>query len=232
MQIDWKIVLPLIVGLITILVTIYFKRHEITSLKHKKISDRLSSSIQYFEKYYEPGQTNQLVLDRAAQDLAKCVFVNHAIVNKLIDLHQNFLLDFDEMIFLFDDGHYYIEFKKSKELDVNKNIYIKPFGKFGLVLRKGLFIFGYFIFAFIGLMLFSAVLYVGLGTSAIAWILSVALIIISIFFIVIAFFFLTFESRLSQASKFIKRLLDADEKYKKIERPKRIILLQKNEKPS
>lgn len=232
MEIDWKIAVPLIVGLITLLVTIYFKRHEITSIKHKKISDRLSSSIQYFEKYYEAGQTNQLVLDRAAQDLAKCVFVNHALANKLIDLHQNFLIDFDEMIFIFEDGHYYLEFKKCKEIDVKKDIYIKPFWILGLGFRKGLFVLGYFIFAFIGIMLLFTILNKGLGTSPLAWILSVVSIIFSTFFIISALFFLTLESRLAQASKFIVRLVDADEKYKKIEMPKRIILLSKNEKPS
>ena len=52
MDIDWKLVAP-IAGALVAIITLFLKRHEITSLKHKKISDRLVSSIQYFEKYYE-----------------------------------------------------------------------------------------------------------------------------------------------------------------------------------
>lgn len=101
-----------IAGIIIAIITLFLKRHEITSLKHKKISDRLASSIQYFEKYYERGQSNQLVLDRAAQDLAKSPNVDHNLVNKLIELHQNYLINFDRMFFLFDDGIQYISYKK------------------------------------------------------------------------------------------------------------------------
>lgn len=232
MELDWKLVSPIIVALFTLFITIFFKRHEITSFKHKKISDRLTSSIQYFEKYYEEGQTNQLILDRAAQDLAKCSFVNHSLVNKLIDYHQNFLLDFDEVILLFEDGHRYIEFKKDRLINIQMDIYVKPFWKLSVAFRKGLFLFGYFIFAFIGLTLLSSIFFGGLGSAPASWILSVTLIIISIFFIIMAFFFLALESRLTQAAKFIKCLVDADKKYKKIEKPKRIILLVDKRKPS
>lgn len=232
MEIDWKIVGPLFVGLCTLLITIFFKRYEITSLKHKKISDRLSSSVQYFEKYYDAGQTNQLILDRAAQDLAKSPFVNHAFVNKLIDLHQNFLLDFDEMIFHFEEGRRYIEFKKGKEFEVKSDIYIKPFWKFGLKFRKALFILGYFVFCIIGSVFIGTFLNSGVGKLPAEWIVSFSRIVFGLLFILGALLCLVFESQLKQASKFIVKLSDADERYKKIEKPKRIILLSRNEKPS
>lgn len=235
MEIDWKIVVPVIgalVGLITLFITIFFKRHELTSLKHKKISDRLSSSTQYFQKYYEEGQTNQLELDRAAQDLAKCVFVNHALVNKLIDYHQNFLVDFDEMIFIFEDGHHYIQFKKDKNLNVRKDLEIKTFWNLGIKVRKGLFVLGYFIFALLGILLFSGVIFLATSGVKVSLILNIAFILVSILFIFLAFFFLLLEDRLRQADRFIQKIYEADTKYKKIEKPKRIILLSRNEKPS
>lgn len=149
MDIDWKLAAP-IAGIIIAIITLFLKRHEITSLKHKKISDRLVSSIQYFEKYYERGQTNQLVLDRAVQDLAKSPKVDHNLVNKLIELHQNYLINFDQMILLFDDGIQYIVYKKRQTLDLSKDLLIKPFLYLGSTPRRYLFMAGYFIFAFVG----------------------------------------------------------------------------------
>lgn len=223
MEIDWKLAAPF-AGIIIAIITLFLKRHEITSLKHKKISDRLVSSIQYFEKYYERRQTNQLVLDRAAQDLAKSPHVDHNLVNKLIELHQNHLINFDRMILLFDGGIQYISYKKGHVLDLKKDILLKPFLYFGPTLRRYLFIAGYFIFACLGGMLFLVLI----NSTGIQLVINFAFLIISIAFIALVFLCLVLEDKLKSASDFVKQLKDADEKYKVIERPKTIILLSGN----
>lgn len=234
---DWdlKFVGPLLGALVaffTLIFTIFWKRHEINNLEHKRISDKLTSSNQYFEKYYENDQINQLVLDRAAQDLTKCPYVTHALVNKMIDFHQNFLIDFDEMIYMFENGQYYIRQNKGKTIDIQKDLKIVPFLNLSVPVRKGLFVLGYFIFAFSGLMLFSSVLYLQLKAVEFSLVLSIVFILIAFLLIYISYFYLVLEDRLRQAARFIERIYESDEKYKKIEKPKRIILLGGNKKPS
>ncbi|WP_151707553.1 hypothetical protein [Acinetobacter sp. TUM15064] len=227
MDIDWKLVAP-IVGALVAIITLFLKRHEITSLKHKKISDRLASSIQYFEKYYERGQTNQLVLDRAAQDLAKSPNVDHNLVNKLIELHQNYLVNFDRMIFLFDYGIQYIYYKKGQNLNISRDLTIKPFLFLNPTIRRYFFIAGYFIFALIG-----SVFFLAINTlSNIQIVVNISLFFIGCAFIALAFLFLVLEDRLKDADDFIKELNAASEKYKAIEKPRTIILLDRNGKPS
>ena len=225
MEIDWKLAAP-IAGIIIAIITLFLKRHEIASLKHKKNSDRLASSIQYFEKYYECGQTNQLVLDRAAQDLAKSPNVDHNLVNKLIELHQNYLINFDRMIFLFDDGIQYISYQKGQAVDLSKDLLIKPFLYLSPTPRRYVFMAGYFIFAFLGGMLFLVVI----NSTGIQVVINLAFLVISLAFIALAFLCLVLEDRLKNASDFIKELKEADEKYKAMERPRTIILLSGNNK--
>lgn len=227
MEIDWKLVAP-IAGAFVAMITLFLKRHEITSLKHKKISDRLASSIQYFEKYYERGQTNQLVLDRAAQDLAKSPNVDHNLVNKIIEFHQNYLVNFDRMIFLFDYSIQYISYKKGQTLDISKDLSIKPFLLLNPSYRRYLFIVGYFIFASLGLFFLLAII----NSSKSQVIVNIALIFVSFAFMALAFLCLVLEDKLKDADDFIKELNAANEKYKAIEKPKTIILLDRNGKPS
>src|SRR5690606_11006558 len=145
MEMDWKLVAP-IAGVMIAIITLFLKRHEITNLKHKKISDRLVSSIQYFEKYYDSGNVNQLVLDRAAQDLAKSPNVDHNLVNKLIEFHQHYLVSFDHMIFLFDQGINYISYTKGQTLIISKDLSVNPFLSLNASFRRYVLIGGYFVF--------------------------------------------------------------------------------------
>jgi hypothetical protein len=227
MEIDWKLVAPIAAAFVAI-ITLFLKRHEITSLKHKKISDRLASSIQYFEKYYDKGQTNQLILDRAAQDLAKSPNVDHNLVNKLIDFHQNYLVNFDHMIFLLDAGNRYISYKKGQTLNISKDLSIKPFMFFNPKFRRYLFIAGYFIFATFGLLLFLALI----TSKDVQFVINIAIFVVSLVFIAFAFLFLILEDSLKDADDFIKKINKVNEKYKSIEKPKTIILLARNSKPS
>lgn len=227
MELDWKLVAP-IAGALVAIITLFLKRHEITSLKHKKISDRLASSIQYFEKYYERGQTNQLVLDRAAQDLAKSPNVDHNLVNKLIELHQNYLVNFDQMIFLFDEGNRYISYSKGQEFDISKDLSIKPFMCIRPNHRRYIFMVGYFIFAFMGLLLFLVVT----NLKDVQVIMLLAIFVWASILMAFALLFLVLENSLKRADDFIKELTAASEKYKAIEKPRTIILLDRNGKPS
>jgi len=227
MDIDWKLVAP-IAGAFVAIITLFLKRHEITSLKHKKISDRLASSIQYFEKYYERGQTNQLVLDRAAQDLAKSPNVDHNLVNKLIEFHQNYLVNFDQMIFLFDEGNRYISYNKGQEFNISKDLSIKPFMHLRPNCRRYIFMAGYFIFASLGLLLFVVLI----KLKDVQMIMLLAMFVWSAALMAFALLFLELENSLKRADDFIKELNVANEKYKTIEKPKNIILLNRNGKPS
>lgn len=227
MELDWKLVAP-IVGALVAIITLFLKRHEITSLKHKKISDRLASSIQYFEKYYERGQTNQLVLDRAAQDLAKSSNVDHNLVNKLIEFHQNYLLNFDQMIFLFDEGNRYISYSKGQEFNISNDLSIKPFMSIRPNHRRYIFMAGYFIFAFTGLLLFVVLT----NIKNVQVIMLLAIFVWSAIFMAFALLFLVLENSLKRADDFIKELNTANDKYKAIEKPRTIILLDRNGKPS
>lgn len=198
MEIDWKLVAP-IAGALAAIITLFLKRHEITNLKHKKISDRLTSSIQYFEKYFEKGQTNQLVLDRAAQDLAKSPNVDHNLVNKLIELHQNYLVNFDHMVTLFDDGYQFINYKKSQTLNIESDLSIKPLLFLTPNWRRFLFVVGYFIFATSGAMLFLLVV----NLKDVQFMTALIMVVISLALISLGFLFLMLEDRIKQANNFI-----------------------------
>jgi hypothetical protein len=225
MEIDWKLVVP-IAGVVIAIVTLFLKRHEITNLKHKKISDRLVSSIQYFEKYYESGNVNQLVLDRAAQDLAKSPNIDHNLVNKLIEFHQNYLVNFDHMVFLFDQGINYISYTKGQTLNISKDLSVKPFLSLNSTFRRYVLIGGYFVFASLG-MGFLLVLYYSNGIQIVV---NIAFIFISVMFIVLALLCLVLEDQLKDATDFINKINEANVKYKNIEKPKTIILLERNGK--
>lgn len=227
MEIDWKLVAP-IAGALAAIITLFLKRHEITSLKHKKISDRLTSSIQYFEKYFERGQTNQLVLDRAAQDLAKSPNVDHNLVNKLIEFHQNYLVNFDHMVTLFDDGYQFINYKKGQTLNIESDLSIKPLWFLTPKWRRFLFVIGYFIFASSGAML---LLYL-ISLKNVHFITVLIMIIISLALISLGFLFLMLEDRIKQANNFIIKINEANAKYKAIDKPRTIILLTNRSKPS
>lgn len=227
MEIDWKLVAPL-AGALVAIITLFLKRHEITSLKHKKISDRLSSSIQYFEKYYEKGQTNQLVLDRAAQDLAKSPNVNHNLVNKLIEFHQNYLVNFDYMVSLFDQGYQFITYKKGQTLNIESDLSIKPFLFLAPNWRRFLFVIGYFIFASSGSMLFLVLI----NSKDVQFMTALIMAVISLALIFLGFLFLMLEDKIKQANNFIEKINEANEKYKAMDKPRTIILLSNRSKPS
>ncbi|ENW82679.1 hypothetical protein F909_00950 [Acinetobacter sp. ANC 3929] len=227
MEIDWKLVAP-IVGSLVAIITLFFKLHEITSFKHKKISDRLASSIQYFDKYFEKGQTNQLVLDRAAQDLAKSPHVDHNLVNKLIEFHQNYLVNFDHMVSLFDDGYQFITYKRGQTLDIELNLSIKPFIFITIGWRRFLFVMGYFIFATSGVMLFLVLI----TSKNVQFMTALIMVVISLAFIFLGVLCLMLEERIKQANNFIIRINQANAKYKAIDKPRTIILLTKRSKPS
>lgn len=227
MEIDWKLVAPL-AGALVAIITLFLKRHEITSLKHKKISDRLSSSIQYFEKYYEKGQTNQLVLDRAAQDLAKSPNINHNLVNKLIEFHQNYLVNFDYMVSLFDQGYQFITYKKGQTLNIESDLSIKPFLFLAPNWRRFLFVIGYFIFASSGSMLFLVLI----NSKDVQFMTALIMAVISLALIFLGFLFLMLEDKIKQANNFIEKINEANEKYKAMDKPRTIILLSNRSKPS
>ncbi|WP_336931148.1 hypothetical protein [Acinetobacter tandoii] len=227
MEIDWKLVAP-IAGALVAIITLFLKRHEITSLKHKKISDRLTSSIQYFEKYYERGQTNQLVLDRAAQDLAKSPNVNHNLVNKLIEFHQNYLVNFDYMVSLFDEGYQFITYKKGQTLNIESDLSIKPFLFLAPNWRRFLFVIGYFIFASSGSMLFLVLI----NSKDVQFMTALIMAVISLALIFLGFLFLMLEDKIKQANNFIEKINEANEKYKAMDKPRTIILLSNRSKPS
>ncbi|MNT73217.1 hypothetical protein D3C72_2118930 [compost metagenome] len=94
--------------------------------------------------------------------------------------------------------------------------------------RRYLFIAGYFIFASLGVFL----LLVIVNPIKLQIIVNTAFIFVSITFIALAFLCLILEDKLKDADDFIKELNIANEKYKKIEKPKTIILLDRNGKPS
>lgn len=227
MEIDWKLVAP-IVGSFVAIITLFFKLHEITSFKHKKISDRLASSIQYFDKYFEKGQTNQLVLDRAAQDLAKSPHVDHNLVNRLIEFHQNYLVNFDHMVSLFDDGYQFITYKRGQTLDIESNLSIKPFIFITIGWRRFLFIMGYFIFATSGAMLFLVLF----NSKNVQFMIALIMVVISLAFIFLGFLCLMLEERIKQANNFIIKINQANAKYKEIDKPRSIILLTHRNKSS
>lgn len=227
MEIDWKLVAP-IAGALAAIITLFLKRHEITCLKHKKISDRLTSSIQYFEKYFDKGQTNQLVLDRAAQDLAKSPNVDHNLVNKLIELHQNYLVNFDHMVTLFDDGYLFITYKKSHTLNLESDLCFTPFLFLTPTWRRFLFVIGYFIFTTSGAMLFLLLI----NLKDVQFITALIMVVISSALIFFGFLFLILEDKLKQADNFIKKINEANMKYEAMDKPKTIILLTNRNKSS
>lgn len=108
-ELDWKVIAPIMAAMAAIWM-VYFKREEILSLRHKDFTTKLDSTIRFFKEFYKNPNEKKLVLDRAAQDIAKLNFVDFKSMNYLVTLHEHELLNFDEMIDLYRRGKKFIDY--------------------------------------------------------------------------------------------------------------------------
>lgn len=102
-----------IVGLLGALVGIigiFFKRQEITALAHKDYTAKLDSTNRFFENFFEKYGVRRLVLDRAAQELARLDYVDYDFICYLVKLHEARLINLDQIIRLYKSGRKFIEY--------------------------------------------------------------------------------------------------------------------------
>lgn len=138
-----------IVGLLGALVGIigiFFKRQEITALAHKDYTAKLDSTNRFFENFFEKDGVRRLVLDRAAQELARLDYVDYDFICYLVKLHEARLINLDQIIRLYKSGRKFIEYTPQQNVSAS-NFTLKI--KDGRSVKKQVIIFGaqYFFFA-------------------------------------------------------------------------------------
>lgn len=217
-DIDWKVVGPILAAMAAIWM-VYFKREEILSLRHKDFTTKLDSTIRFFKDFYKNTKEKKLVLDRAAQDIAKLNFVDFKSMNFLITLHELELLNFDEMIDLYRRGKKFISYDpncknvsaESFKLKLKNNNSVKYHViKFNILYFVSAF---FCIFPLFFSSWFVQILNVG-KAPVLAWILGIIYFIATFILAVRSLFD---SSDLRDADTFIHKLNKADQEYKKIE---------------
>lgn len=217
-ELDWKIVGPILAALAAIWM-VYFKREEIVSLRHRDFTTKLDSTIRFFKDFYKNSEEKKLVLDRAAQDIARLNFVDFKSTSYLITLHENELINFDEIIDLYRRGKKFIDYDanckevcaESFKLNLKNN---KSF-KVQIMMFNVQYFISAFFFAFP--LFFSNWLLVTLNLSnapILIWIMAF-IYLIGTFILAISSLF--DSSDLRGADSFIKKLIKADDEYYKIQ---------------
>lgn len=106
--------------------TLYYKRTEILALSHKDFTAKLDSTIRFYKEFFDQKNVNKLILDRAAQELARLDYVDFDLICYLIKLHDARLIDLDQLIRLYRTGRKFIIYTPQKEVSfINFKMKIK-----------------------------------------------------------------------------------------------------------
>ena len=145
MLLDLDILIKMALGGVGIW-TLYYKRTEILAITHKDFTAKRDSTIRFEKDFFDKGNVSKLVLDRAAQELARLDYVDSDFICYLIKLHDARLIDLDQMIRLYRSGRNFIIYTPQKEVTAS-NFKIKI--KDGRTVGRQVFYFGfqYVIFA-------------------------------------------------------------------------------------
>lgn len=144
---DFKDFIPLLTGIVAIL-GIFYKREEVLSLRHKDFTARLDSTIRFFNEFYEVENQKKLILDRAAQDVAKSDLIDFKFLCFLIKLDEKFLIKLDEMVRLYKQGNDFIDYNYDKNEVNSNNFSLKVPNNRSVKRQIRLFNIQYFIYAF------------------------------------------------------------------------------------
>lgn len=105
----------IVVGALVAIVGIFFKREEILALKNKDYTAKLDSTIRFFKEFYDRNDHRKLVLDRAAQEVVRLDIVDYKFVEYLIKLDEQYLINIDEILQHYRNGHKFIEYLPSSK---------------------------------------------------------------------------------------------------------------------
>lgn len=95
---------------------LYYKRTEILALTHKNFTAKLDSTIRFYKDFFDKENEKKLVLDRAAQELARLDYVDYDFICYLIKLHDARLIDLDQIIRLYKTGRKFIIYTPQKNV--------------------------------------------------------------------------------------------------------------------
>lgn len=139
MLLDLDILIKMALGGVGIW-TLYYKRTEILAITHKDFTAKLDSTIRFYRDFFDNVNVNKLVLDRAAQELARLDYVDYDFICYLIKLHDARLIDLDQMIRLYRSGRKFIVYTPQNEVTVtNFKMKIKD----GRSVKKQVFYFAF-----------------------------------------------------------------------------------------
>lgn len=119
--------------------TLYYKRTEILALTHKDYTAKLDSTIRFNRDFFNKEGVSKLILDRAAQELARLDYVDYDFICYLIKLHDARLLDLDQMIRLYRNGRKFIIYTAQTDVTAT-NFKMKI--KSGRTVNRQIFYFG------------------------------------------------------------------------------------------
>ncbi|WP_187349236.1 MULTISPECIES: hypothetical protein [Acinetobacter] len=198
------------------IVGIFFKREEILALKNKDYTAKLDSTIRFFKEFYGNNDHRKLVLDRAAQEVVRLDVVDYRLVEYLIILDEQYLINIDEILQHYRNGHKFIEYLPSSEKLSAKSFKLKI--KKNRSLKKQIFIYNaqYFIFASLICipLVFSSWFYNFLTAKNTPFLFVVFTAIYSVFGLLAAVMALFEGTDLNHADQFITKLQNADKQYR------------------
>lgn len=198
------------------IVGIFFKREEILALKNKDYTAKLDSTIRFFKEFYGNNDHRKLVLDRAAQEVVRLDIVDYRLVEYLIILDEQYLINIDEILQHYRNGHKFIEYLPSSEKLSAKRFKLKL--KKDWSVKKQIFFYNAQYFGFASVVcipfIFSSWVYNFLTAKNTPFLFIVFTAIYVIFGLLAAIMALFEGTDLSHADQFITKLQNADKQYK------------------
>lgn len=187
------------------------------------------SSEEYLAKCYDNNNYNKWVKDNLAQRFTRILKINHIILNRLIELHENNLIDYNCLLKYYRYGNTQIRFVQSDHVSFIRDIQFLPFIKTSY--RKEMFF-------------LNCVLILGLLPIFISFFEFTSIILenkdvkffdffyFCILFLqgVIVFYVSVYFKRIARnANLFVTKLHEAEVEFLKIKNPKQVKKLNRNE---
>lgn len=191
----------------------------------KRESDAIGNQISaedYLKNCYDNNENSNWCKDDLAQKLTRIIGMNHTLNNRLIELHENDLIDYHRFLNYYRNGSTQIRFIKSDHVSFIRDIQFSPILKSTYKLEK--FVLG--VMFLLGLVLLLIPIYevsrISLQNKELNFIELFNVTCIFLEGIIIICVALYFKRIIENAYLFVTLLHEAEVKFLKIKSPKKV----------
>lgn len=211
-----------IVGVIFTVLAGWIAWREYTKKRELELLGDQISAEEYLKKCYKNNDTSSWTKDNLAQKFTRILAMNYIINNRLIELHENNLIIYNELIKYYRYGHSQIRFIRSSHISFIRDIQFLPIVKTSYITEilflKSLCLFG-FLPLFISFYEFSLI---ALENKSFKSFDIFYFLILFLQGAIIIFVSLYFKRVVENANLFVTKLHEAEVLYQKIKQPKQI----------